>query len=315
MTLRSQKPGSRKPFLLVVCRQPGTIADDELRMVAKWGGLEVGTTLHTLNVLPREQPPEADVETDAAQGNYDGGQGETRAPQIDPKDAETEAKTGEYGAQSVAGNGRFQWDDAGECPVDLRDYAGVIISGSPYSYGTQPASDDEFKTPAHLQMERRVQELCRHLLAADFPTLGICYGMQSLAIAGGAALCADFPEDLQAPWVSLTPEGMRDGLTRSLPQRFEAYVGHSESLAGVPEGSVVLATGDFCPLQIVRWGNNVYGTQFHPEITTAGMRIRIDTYGETYYPADEKARVQARCDRADVRAANHLISEFARRYR
>lgn len=312
-------------------------------MVAKWGGLEVGTTLQTLNVLPGEEPPETNVETDAtqgnddggqsetratqgnddgrqsetraAQGNDDGGQGETRAPQIDPKDTETEAKTGEDGAQSTAGNGRFQWAGAGECPVDLHDFAGVIISGSPYSYGTQPGSDDEFKTPAHLQMERHVLELCRHLLDADFPTLGICYGMQSLAIAGGAALCAGFPEDLQAPWVRLTPEGMRDGLTRSLPQRFEAYVGHSESLAGVPEGSVVLATGDFCPLQIVRWGHNVYGTQFHPEITTAGMRIRIDTYGDTYYPADEKARVQARCDRADVRAANHLISEFTRRYR
>ena len=79
--------------------------------------------------------------------------------------------------------------------------------------------------------------------------------------------------------------------------------------------AVLLATGDFCRTQMVRWGRNVYGTQFHPEITTPGMRIRIDAYGDAYYPAHEKAAVIARCDAADVEGGNRIITEFVRRYR
>ena len=45
------------------------------------------------------------------------------------------------------------------------------------------------------------------------------------------------------------------------------------------------------------------------------MRIRIDAYGDAYYPAHEKAAVIARCDAADVEGGNRIITEFVRRYR
>ena len=44
------------------------------------------------------------------------------------------------------------------------------------------------------------------------------------------------------------------------------------------------------------------------------MHIRINTYGDTYYPADQKAAVIARCDSADVLSANQLITRFVERY-
>ena len=139
--------------------------------------------------------------------------------------------------------------------------------------------------------------------------------MQAVAIALGGSLIDGFGEDLQAPVITLTDEAAHDAVASRLPPTFRAYVGHSESVGTPPGDAVLLATGDFCRTQMVRWGRNVYGTQFHPEITTPGMRIRIDAYGDAYYPAHEKAAVIARCDAADVEGGNRIITEFVRRYR
>lgn len=164
-------------------------------------------------------------------------------------------------------------------------------------------------------MEERVLSLAGRLVDEDVPTLALCFGMQAVAIALGGSLIDGFGEDLQAPVITLTDEAAHDAVASRLPPTFRAYVGHSESVGTPPGDAVLLATGDFCRTQMVRWGRNVYGTQFHPEITTPGMRIRIDAYGDAYYPAHEKAAVIARCDAADVEGGNRIITEFVRRYR
>mgnify|MGYP002224860447 CR=1 FL=1 len=94
----------------------------------------------------------------------------------------------------------------------------------------------------------------RYLLDNDFPTLGLCYGLQMLALASGTALTGLTAEDLQAVEVTLTEEGRQDSVTGKLPPVIRAYTGHADSLAGVPSGATLLASGEHCKCQIVRFG-------------------------------------------------------------
>ena len=195
--------------------------------------------------------------------------------------------------------------------IDLDQYSGVIITGSPF--GFEHPHDE--KTDEHLRVEERIDALAAILLERDFPTFGICFGIQSLARASGAPLVHGFSEDLQAPEITLTEAGHRDPLTGTLPPTFYAYTGHADAIGSIPQGAELLATGSHCHVQILRWGRNVYGTQFHPEITREGMHLRIDTYGDTYYPAEEKPAVIARCDAADTQPAHDLLATFIHHYK
>ncbi len=195
--------------------------------------------------------------------------------------------------------------------LELTKYSGVIITGSPFGY----AHPQETKSAQHLLVEERVSALARRVVAEVFPTLGICFGLQTLARATGGMLVGGFAEDLQAPEIRLTDAGKADPLTGKLPAIFRSYTGHSDAVGQLPATATLLASGSFCHVQMVRWGKNVYGTQFHPEITTAGMHIRINSYGDTYYPAAQKSQVIARCNAADVKGANQVITEFANRFR
>lgn len=192
--------------------------------------------------------------------------------------------------------------------IDLNAYSGLIITGSPFGF-----THDDSSAAAKLVKER-ILILAQRALAQDFPTLGICFGLQAITLALGGSLISGFGEDLQAPRITLTEEGKNDPLVAESSEIFYAYTGHSDAIGEIPGDGVLLASGDFCAVQMVRWGNNVYGTQFHPEIMREGMHIRINSYGDTYYPAHEKAAVISRCDAAEVEEANKILTRFTQRY-
>lgn len=196
--------------------------------------------------------------------------------------------------------------------LDLqRDYAAVIISGSPFGARATAAAKD----PQLQWMHQRLSRLVEQLLLSDLPCLGLCYGLQLLGQAAGVSLTDQYKEDLQAVRVSLTAAAKTDPVTARLPSQLWGYVGHVDALADTPSSATLLGQGDFCPRQLLRFGKNVYGTQFHPEITTEGMRIRINTYGDTYYAADQKQVVEERCLTKDVTSGNALVAAFIQHYR
>ncbi|MBD3689458.1 gamma-glutamyl-gamma-aminobutyrate hydrolase family protein [Nanchangia anserum] len=195
--------------------------------------------------------------------------------------------------------------------LDLDAYAGVIISGSPYS----AVEENEASDPARAHMYARVARLARTLIERDIPTLGLCYGLQMLAVAQGERLIDTVPEDLQAVSVHLGEAAAADPVCRGLAPTIRSFVGHTYALERTPPGATLLGRGEYCTQQLLRWGDNVYGTQFHPEITTAGMKLRIDTYAGHYYNADEARDVIDRCMSQDVTSSNAMISAFVDRYR
>lgn len=190
-------------------------------------------------------------------------------------------------------------------------YSAVIISGSPFRAQQPTGSED----PVQRQLYNQLMPLMHYLLDQDFPTLGLCYGMQMLGQAAGATLTDRTGEDLQAVEVTLTAEGQGDPVTGQLDPVIHGYTGHGDSLAALPEGATLLGSGKRCRYQLLRFKNNLYGTQFHPEITTAGMQIRIDQYGDAYYAAAEREAVIARCMTQDVTSSHRLLSAFTEHYR
>lgn len=196
--------------------------------------------------------------------------------------------------------------------LDIEDaYSAVIISGSPFR-ASLPSGSAESEEQ---QLNNRLIPFMRYLLDQDFPTLGLCYGMQMLGLAAGATLTDRTGEDLQAVEVTLTAEGLSDPVTGQLEPVIRGYTGHGDSLAALPEGATLLGSGKHCRYQLLRFHKHLYGTQFHPEITTAGMQIRIDQYGDAYYAAAEREAVIARCMSQDVTSSHRLLSAFTEHYR
>ncbi|MEM8501952.1 MAG: gamma-glutamyl-gamma-aminobutyrate hydrolase family protein [Cyanobacteria bacterium P01_D01_bin.1] len=136
-------------------------------------------------------------------------------------------------------------------PERFDDYAGVLVFGGPMS-----VNDNE----AYLHQEI---ELIRHALAAGLPYLGICLGAQLLAKVLGARV---EPHGKAVEEIGYYPIYATEAGRSHFPDKMMVYQWHKEGF-GLPEGAVLLATGDDFPHQAFRWGEHAYGLQFHPEMT------------------------------------------------
>ncbi len=100
--------------------------------------------------------------------------------------------------------------------------------------------------------------------------MGVCLGAQMLAHVLGARVYPGTKKEIGWYEVALTPEGMKDRLmsTLALPGRSAAQVfqWHGDTF-DLPSGSVRLASSDLYPIQAFRYGDRVYGLQFHIEVT------------------------------------------------
>ncbi len=195
--------------------------------------------------------------------------------------------------------------------IDLADYAGVFLAGSPFT-STDPV---ETKSEVQLRVERELDDLLDRIAADDVPFFGACYGIGTLGRHAGAVIDRRYGERSAAVPVALTAEGAADPVFGVLPPVFDAFVGHKEAVAVLPAEAVLLATGESCPVQAFRIGRNRYATQFHPELTVDAMVARVRTYSRHGYfdPADTAA-VADRVAAADVDASHRVLRSFAERY-
>ncbi|GAA4418727.1 glutamine amidotransferase [Georgenia halophila] len=197
-------------------------------------------------------------------------------------------------------------------PLALDDYAGVILGGSPFTTSV-PA---EHKNAVQRRVEAELDDVLGEIQGRDVPFLGLCYGIGALGRRAGGVVDATYGEETSPAEIRVTAEGRRDPLLRDVPTAFQAYVGHKEACTALPEGAVLLATSDRCPVQMFRLGTNQYVTQFHPEMDREAIVTRIKAYRYAgYFDADEIDDVIARVCAADVGASHGVLRAFVERYR
>ncbi|MGY2064944.1 glutamine amidotransferase [Blastococcus sp. SYSU DS0619] len=195
--------------------------------------------------------------------------------------------------------------------LDLDDYAGVFLGGGPFN-SSDPAED---KSAVQLRVEREVAALLDDVVARDLPFFGACYGIGTLGTHRGGVVDRTYGEPVSAVEVTLTREGRDDPLLAGVPDRFQAFVGHKEACRALPPDAVLLASSPSCPVQMFKVGENVYATQFHPELDVAGIvqRVRIYQHAGYFAPAELDA-VIGRLTPATVTAPGRLLANFVARY-
>ena len=205
--------------------------------------------------------------------------------------------------------------DRQDLPADLSldAYSGVIIGGGPGCV-SDPA---DTKSEMDRRIETAIFGLMPEITARDFPFLGCCYGIGILAHHLGAEVSkARYGEAVGAVECRLEPDAAGDPLLAGLPPVFRAFVGHKEAVQHLPAGAVHLMSSGNCPYQMIRFGQNVYATQFHPEADSAGFVVRIDIYrNRGYFPPEDADRLKAMCQAETVDQPERILHRFVSRYR
>jgi len=147
----------------------------------------------------------------------------------------------------------FVYHDLGE-PLELDGHAGVVIMGGPMSANDpSPGVADELN-------------LIEQALRADVPLLGICLGSQLIAKVLGASVYRNRQTEIGWAPVHLTAAARFDPLFSSFASPTTFFHWHGETF-DLPAGAEWLASSEKCRHQAYRFGQRVYGIQFHPEVT------------------------------------------------
>lgn len=147
--------------------------------------------------------------------------------------------------------------------------------------------------------QKRLINCIERVLDRRIPMFASCFGFHAISRLLGGKLVND-PEraELGTYKITLTPEGERDPIFKSIPNIFDAQLGHNDSVVELPSGLINLASSERCDIQAVRHEKApVIATQFHPELSAFDILERfyryIDQYqkpGETREEAEERVR-------------------------
>lgn len=137
----------------------------------------------------------------------------------------------------------------------VEKYNGLIILGG--HMGVYEA--DKY---THIKVEMKLIE---EALKKDIPVLGICLGSQLLAHVLGANVRKHAEKEIGWHDIHLTEEGVQDPLFHHFGKTEKLFQLHGDTF-DVPSSAVHLASSELCPSQAFRYGDKVYGLQFHLEV-------------------------------------------------
>ncbi len=140
----------------------------------------------------------------------------------------------------------------------IRDFApkGIVLSGSHAS-----TTEEEAARAPQAVFEMGV------------PVLGICYGMQTMALQlGGAVEPGKVREfgyaEVRARGHSKLLEGIQDRVNEKGEAFLEVWMSHGDKVSRLPEGFKVIASNEACPIAgMADESRRFYAVQFHPEVT------------------------------------------------
>lgn len=174
-------------------------------------------------------------------------------------------------------------------PDDLSTVEAVITLGGPmnvYEEDKYPFLKDE-------------DAFLKKVLREEIPTLGICLGSQLIAKACGAKVVKSPMKEVGWSNIELEKSAQTDPLFQGLKGSVDVYQWH-EDMWQLPQGAVLLATGEGCPHQAFRVGSGAYGVQFHVEITERMIR----DWCREYFKSEDKEK---------QKLANEMISLYPKK--
>lgn len=137
------------------------------------------------------------------------------------------------------------------------------------------AHDDPARTTSYTILDV-IRPLITDILEHDMPFLGVCYGHQLFAEHCGGTVTNDKAQKkVGTHTVMRTEAGRIDPIFRELPDVFYAQYAHKDSITNHPASATVLGSSPNCSFAALRYGNNIYTTQFHPELTADDLRRRL----------------------------------------
>ena len=207
---------------------------------------------------------------------------------------------------------RLRIEQSGMPNLQLDDYCGILVGGSPFDITTPVAQ----KSPLQLRIESDFYRLFERIVPADKPFLGACSGNGLLGSYLGCRMSRRYAEMVGAINVELTELGKMDPLLQGMPTTIRVLVGHKEACDEVPDKAQLLISGEACPVQMFRVGEHVYATQFHPEGDVDGFCLRIEAYRHNgYFESAEATSIAARLQGESTPYAQLVLRRFVERYR
>lgn len=181
----------------------------------------------------------------------------------------------------------------------LDPVSGIIVGGCSLNV-TNPERD---------AWHKRIDDILSATVNSGKPVFFVCFGISWLVDHLGGEVGRTHPEPSGPTTVNVVAEDALAGPSGT----FIALTGHTENPVRVPDSLTVVATGADGLVQMVRYGDRVWATQFHAEMDADAMRTRMDFFHDYgYFPAEEYARIVADLPNHDVSRANGLLRTFAR---
>ncbi len=156
----------------------------------------------------------------------------------------------------------FDMDEAA-----IREFApkGIILAGGPESV-------TELDSP-------RAPECVFNM---GLPVLGICYGMQTMAEQLGGKVTSSDQREFGYARVRLADspsrllEGIEDHIANNGNLSLDVWMSHGDKVTELPQGFHVIAATDSAPIAAMcDPQRNLFGVQFHPEVTHTKQGLRI----------------------------------------
>jgi len=149
---------------------------------------------------------------------------------------------------------------------DIREFAprGIVLSGGPQS--------------AHAEDGPQAPDIVYEL---NVPILGICYGLQTMAVQLGGAVEASSEKEFGFARVTLGQssrlfQDIEDHIAEDGSPQLDVWMSHGDKVVELPPGFEAVASTSSAPIAAMADdGRGYYGIQFHPEVTHTAQGQRI----------------------------------------
>ncbi|MCT4635558.1 MAG: homoserine O-succinyltransferase [Rickettsiales bacterium] len=126
--------------------------------------------------------------------------------------------------------------------------------------------------------------LIKTAISKNKKILGICLGAQLISEALEIKTLSSPEKEIGVYPITLTTEGINDPLLQNMSKSFPVIHWHND-MPGIDNTSVLLASSEGCPNQIIKYKNNVYGFQCHLEMNLDSIIKMIAAAPEDLTPS------------------------------